>query len=100
MAPVTVSDSAGPVPVVETEPTTARASIDIAPIDTFEVPPAEVPPADLWERIRDGLSWQSIDNSTVDKARQRFLGQSDYLPVVAERGAFYLYYIVEALEVE
>ena len=59
---------------------------------------AEQPPSDLWERIRGQLSWQSIHNAQVGKARDRFLRQPDYLSVVAERAALYLYYIVDEVE--
>ena len=56
------------------------------------------PVTDLWERIRRQLSWQTIHNSQVGKARERFLKQPDYLPVVSERANYYLYYIVEEVE--
>jgi membrane-bound lytic murein transglycosylase D len=56
------------------------------------------PVTDLWERIRRQLSWQTIHNSQVGQARDRFLKQPDYLPVVSERGNYYLYYIVEEVE--
>jgi membrane-bound lytic murein transglycosylase D len=56
------------------------------------------PPVDLWDRIRRELSWQSIHNAQVGKARDHYLRQSNYLPMVADRGNYYLYYIVEEVE--
>jgi membrane-bound lytic murein transglycosylase D len=56
------------------------------------------PPVDLWDRIRRELTWQSIHNSQVAQARDHFLKQHDYLDVIAERAALYLYYIVEEVE--
>jgi membrane-bound lytic murein transglycosylase D len=34
----------------------------------------------------------------VDEARERFLAQPDYLPVISQRASLYLYYIVEEVE--
>jgi peptidoglycan lytic transglycosylase D len=58
----------------------------------------ELPPTDLWERIRSGLSWQSIHNSQIGKARDGYLRQPDYLDVVSERASLYLFHIVEEVE--
>ena len=55
-------------------------------------------PVDLWGRIRGELSWQTIHNAQVGKAREQFLRQSTYLPVVADRANYYLYYIVEEVQ--
>ncbi|MEH6517894.1 MAG: LysM peptidoglycan-binding domain-containing protein [Halioglobus sp.] len=58
-----------------------------------------LPPAtDLWERIRRELTWQTIHNSQIGAARDRFLAQPDYMPVVSKRAELYLYYIVEEVE--
>jgi membrane-bound lytic murein transglycosylase D len=59
---------------------------------------ADTPPADLWERVRRDLTWQSIHNSQVGKARDGYLRQPTYLPVVADRASLYLYYIVEEVD--
>ena len=60
--------------------------------------PKEKPPADLWERVRRGLSWQSIHNEKVGHARDHYLKQPRYPEVVAERASLYLYYIVDEVE--
>jgi membrane-bound lytic murein transglycosylase D len=57
-----------------------------------------LPPVDLWDRIRRQLSWQEIHNSQVARARDHFLSQHDYLEVISERAALYLYYIVDEVE--
>jgi membrane-bound lytic murein transglycosylase D len=67
-----------------------------APATAVEI--QEIPATDLWERIRRDLTWQTIHNSQVGKARDRFLAQPDYLPVVSSRANLYLYYIVEEVE--
>ncbi len=58
----------------------------------------EQPPVDLWDRIRRELSWQSKHNPQVGKARDHYLRQPNYLPMVADRGNYYLYYIVEEVQ--
>tara|TARA_R110002072_G_scaffold25932_10_gene86402 strand:+ start:14317 stop:15468 length:1152 start_codon:yes stop_codon:yes gene_type:complete len=52
----------------------------------------------LWERIRLNLSWHVHDSAQVDRAREHILRQSTYLPVIASRGNYYLYYIVEEVQ--
>jgi membrane-bound lytic murein transglycosylase D len=56
------------------------------------------PATDLWERIRRELTWQSIHNARVGQARDAYLRQPNYFPVVAERAQRYLHYIVEEVE--
>lgn len=58
----------------------------------------ETPPADLWERIRESLSWQEIENQKVDRAVDHYLRQPGYMPMVSERSSLYLYYIVEEVQ--
>jgi membrane-bound lytic murein transglycosylase D len=70
----------------------------VVPAPALQKQEQQEPAADLWERIRRELTWQSIHNAQVGKARDRFLGQPDYLPVVSGRANYYLYYIVEEVE--
>lgn len=55
-------------------------------------------PDDLWQRIRQNLSWQLTQSIEIDKARDNYLRQSNYLPMMAERADYYLYYIVEEVQ--
>jgi membrane-bound lytic murein transglycosylase D len=55
-------------------------------------------PDDLWERIRQDLSWQETESVRIDKARNNYLRQDNYMPMVSERADQYLYYIVEEVE--
>ena len=90
------------------QPTDATAeSAGVQTLEESETPPpftAEVSEEsavthdDLWARMRADLTWQSIDSAQVDKARKGYLRQSTYLPVVADRANYYLYYIVEQVE--
>jgi len=70
----------------------AKASRQVA--QTEPLPP----PEDLWERIRRGLTWQTIHNAQIGASRDAFLRQPTYLPVVSERATLYLHYIVEEVE--
>lgn len=76
------------------------------PVQTQLVQPVP-PPKDLWDRIRRGLTWQSLAVATtantkqrnaIDKARKGILRQPQYLPIIADRANYYLYYIVEEIE--
>ncbi len=58
----------------------------------------DLPPVDLWDRIRRQLSWHDIHNDQVDRARDQFLGQPDFIPVISQRASLYLHYIVEEVE--
>tara|TARA_R110002110_G_scaffold14698_1_gene67645 strand:- start:70796 stop:72085 length:1290 start_codon:yes stop_codon:yes gene_type:complete len=89
---------------LSTEPVavaSAPAIID-PPVAAVVAPAVETaaaqPPRDLWERMRRELSWQSMDNAQITRARERFLRQYSYLPVIAQRAQYYLYYIVEEVE--
>lgn len=69
-----------------------------SPAAKSDAPPADPQPDDLWERIREDLSWQGADGPRIDKARAEFLSQPNYLPMVADRADYYLYYIVEEVD--
>ena len=89
----TVAETAADTRTTSTAP---LATAVVAP--TRKLTKKDLPPADLWERVRGDLSWQSIHNAQVGKARDGYLRQHDYLPVVAERASLYLYYIVEEVD--
>ena len=65
--------------------------------ESVVVPPGE-PPQNLWVRIRQQLQWHTLHNAQIGQARDNFLSQRNYLPVVAGRAQPYLYYIVEQVE--
>ncbi|WP_239017229.1 LysM peptidoglycan-binding domain-containing protein [Seongchinamella sediminis] len=85
----------------DTSPGAAAIKTQPAPAEVEKQAVAKAtrkPPKDLWERIRRQLSWQTIHNTQVGDARDAYLRQPNYLPVVAERARLYLYYIVEEVE--
>ena len=84
--------------VASTEPEAVVAPKPAPRVKSVTPAPTPQPVTDLWQRIGAGLSWQSIHNAQVGKARDRFLKQHDYLGVVSRRADLYLYYIVEEIE--
>ncbi|MEM8563887.1 MAG: LysM peptidoglycan-binding domain-containing protein [Pseudomonadota bacterium] len=69
---------------VQTEdPTAAQRSI------------AAAPPEDLWQKIREGFTWSTDDNPQIERARDAYLRQTDFMPIMSQRSELFLYYIVE-----
>lgn len=81
-----------------TPPTSAATAPAVHTRPTVGSPEPEPPQTDLWQRIREQLSWQDIDNQKVDRAIDYYLDQHGYMPLASERGSFYLYYIVEEVQ--
>lgn len=68
------------------------------PAVTPEVKAKEQHPDDLWQRIRQDLSWQQTKSVRIDKARDAYLRHAGHVPSVAHRADYYLYYIVEEVQ--
>jgi len=92
--------SIGPITEVDSLPEDAEETVAniIEPAPAPEVTKPLPPARDLWERMRRGLTWQSIHNAEVGRQRDNYLRQPDYLPVIAGRASLYLHYIVEEVE--
>lgn len=54
--------------------------------------------ADLWARVRQGFAMPELDNELVRKWEQYYAGKPDYVGRMTERGARYLFHIVEEVE--
>jgi len=54
--------------------------------------------ADLWQRLRDGMRIPDLDNDLVRKWEQYYAQQPEYLQRMVERGARYLFHIVEEID--
>lgn len=79
----------------------------LTPLQSYEVPalPIKLPTIDLtretddiFQRIRKGFSMPDINNDLVLEHQQRYLNRPDYLRRMVERGAPYLYYIVDEID--
>ena len=54
--------------------------------------------ADLWQRIRDGYAMPDLDNDLVRRWEQFYARQPDYMRRMTDRGARYLFHIVEEIQ--
>jgi membrane-bound lytic murein transglycosylase D len=53
---------------------------------------------DLWERVREGFSMPALDGELVMQHEQWYASRPDYVQRMTERGARYLFHIVEEVE--
>ena len=68
------------------------------PVSSPPLRSSDQQPDDLWERIREDLRWENAQSPRIDRERTEFLSQRNYLPLMADRADFYLYYIVEEVQ--
>ena len=95
-----------------TSPASA-ASANVAPPNapSADPGPAAIPPtgihldaeldperSDLWQRVRDGLGMTDLDNALVRKWERWYAERPDYVQRMTERGARYLFHIVEEVD--
>ncbi|MBL8288771.1 MAG: transglycosylase SLT domain-containing protein [Rubrivivax sp.] len=102
-APATAAPPAAP----DTAAAAAAAS-DAAPGDAAVAaapgprprldPDQDAERADLWQRIRDGMRIPDLDNELVRRWEQHYASQPDYVQRMVERGARYLFHIVEEID--
>lgn len=78
--------------------TPARSDKEPAAQASATQEPPDKAPEDLWVRIREDLRWEQTQSPRIDSEREEFLNQPNYLPMVADRADYYLYYIVEEVE--
>ncbi|MFK8048811.1 MAG: LysM peptidoglycan-binding domain-containing protein [Halioglobus sp.] len=86
--------SASPVPLPAAEPVVIQQRQ--GPI--IEQAVTEPEPQDLWERIREQLSFHTIEHASVVAARKHYKRQTNYMPYVSQRAAPYLYHVVNEVE--
>jgi membrane-bound lytic murein transglycosylase D len=73
-------------------------SIAAAPVMTRERGPTDVPAAatrSLWDRVRAGFAMPELRSPLVEQRTRWYLARPDLLERMLERGAPYLYFIVE-----
>jgi peptidoglycan lytic transglycosylase D len=79
-APVRAAPSAPPLPRSRLDPDQDSARLD------------------LWQRVRDGLALPDLDDEFVRKWEQWYADRPEYVQRMTERGARYLFHIVEEVE--
>ncbi|GAB4215047.1 MAG: transglycosylase SLT domain-containing protein [Rhodoferax sp.] len=78
-----------PNPGLRPLPSASLQAADVHPL---------TPPVDLWDRIRRGFAMPDLDNELVRDRERWYASRPDYLQRMTERGAKYLFHIVEELE--
>ncbi|MFT7263388.1 MAG: membrane-bound lytic murein transglycosylase D, partial [Halioglobus sp.] len=79
-------------------PLAAAALINAEQAPEIQPPVADVGPEDLWLRIREQLSFHTIEHTSVVAARKHYMRQTNYMPHVSQRAAPYLFYVVSEVE--
>lgn len=69
-------------------------SSSVTPGDEAEMPA----PIDLWSRIRNGYAIPDIDTAAVINQLNWYGARTDYMQRIVQRGARYLYHVVEELD--
>lgn len=83
-----------PAPAAEPEATPPADRIPRARLDPLE----DGTRGDLWARVRAGFAMPDLDNELVRKWEQYYAQRPDYVQRMAERGARYLFHIVEEID--
>lgn len=96
------TDFLGKGDVVSTAPTPVEAVVpvviqeELAPV--IQEPILAPEPEDLWARIREQLSFHTIEHASVVAARKHYTRQTNYMPYVSQRAAPYLFHVVSEVE--
>ncbi len=110
-APASAAAAAAPASAGASAATSTATSTPAAITpDDEAAPPAPLAPrvrldpdqdaerASLWDRIRNGYALPDLDGELVQRWEQHYARQPDYVQRMAERGALYLFHIVEEVE--
>ena len=81
--------SAEPLLIVGVTPLRAALPLDAAQM---------LAELDLWDRLRAGFAIPDLDNDLVRKWEQWYASRPDYVQRMTERGARYLFHVVEELD--
>ena len=103
--PTSAEDEIESKPVVEapnpigTHPTAVRvieANPALVAVELFPTTP--ISDADLWQRIRRGFVMAELDSGLVQNHEKWYASRPDYIQRFVDRGAKYLYHVVEEVE--
>ncbi len=101
-APAASPDTA-PAPTAAPDTTLANGQPFVVAIDPLR-PTVVVDPEDastridLWARVRAGFVMPDLSNERVGKWEQWYATRPDYVQRMTERGALYLFYVVEEID--
>ena len=88
-APASAPEAAAPPSAPPPAPPLPRMRLD---------PDQDAERADLWQRLRDGMRIPDLDNDLVRRWEQHYAGQPEYMQRMVERGARYLFHIIEEID--
>jgi len=92
--PAPIAFVAPPIARIDLAPLTL--SVSAAPLEFAEVViPVE---SDLWARVRRGFVMSQVESSLVSQQELWYANRPDYIKRFVERGARYMYHIVEEVE--
>ena len=112
-APVAAVTPSAPRPAPSAEPTTPSTVLAEVPLEAIAVlgpkpprvrldPGDDAASSDLWQRVRDGFAMPDLSaeplRPQVQKWEQYYATRADYLKRMTDRGARYLFHIVEELQ--
>jgi membrane-bound lytic murein transglycosylase D len=99
VAPAAPASAASPSPPpIATPPPEAELPL-VPPLPRMRLDPdQDAERADLWERIRGGMAIPDLDNDLVRRWEQHYASQPEYMQRMVERGARYLFHIVEEID--
>ncbi|NQD38740.1 LysM peptidoglycan-binding domain-containing protein [Permianibacter sp. IMCC34836] len=92
----TPAPSSEPVADVAATPSPATADDAVVELPSTDITP--VPVTDLWERIRFGLQFETVENDDVLAQRAWFERNQEYMDRVSQRAGRYMHYIVEQID--
>jgi len=102
---VEVAKVVDPTPAPEAAPILPAHVLPADESPAATVAPSETPVAaaipeypNIWAKIRDGFSMATLDSPLVERERQWFINNPEYMQRMMERARLYLYYIVDEVE--
>ena len=87
-SPSTPNDTTG-TPPVPVDPLTPDRQVNLEDVEAH---------SDLWARLRRGFAMPTLDTDLVRQAEQWYATRPDYVQRMTERGARYLFHILEEVE--
>ena len=92
-----LTEAVAEAPLDTTSPESITAIADTPSVEP-PVAPDPAPVTDLWERIRTGLQFETVENEDVLAQRAWFERNQEYMDRVSQRAQRYMHHIVERIE--
>ncbi len=87
-------------PQTQTAPSWPTSTTPVTVLSTWPNTSEENQPDDVWQRIRNSFQFDlTMDNERIKQQRDRYAKHPDYITRVSSRGAPYIHYISEQIDV-